>query len=74
VLSNVQVYRARLGDAKTALRLEADLARARGATRAAEAPATKAGASVSGASVSGASVSGADAGEPPIPPATSSNN
>lgn len=69
VLSNVQVYRARLGDAKTALRLEADLARARGAARAAEAPATKAG-----ASVSGASVSGADAGEPPIPPATSSNN
>jgi hypothetical protein len=33
VLSNIQVYRARLGDSDKALRLEADLARARGSSK-----------------------------------------
>jgi soluble lytic murein transglycosylase len=34
VLSNIQIYRARLGEAETALRLEKDLARAREAAAA----------------------------------------
>lgn len=38
VLSNVQIYRARLGDGSNALRLAEDFARARGAARAAPAP------------------------------------